>query len=243
MNKEFIKRAIISFLLLGGIIAITLFVVNFDSDKKVEINPELSSDIVSEDPKISASNFIKINGTMGELTKVNQDYFKIVQEETNSDRRRIAFENVKDAIVSDSPLLSERIEETIKNDNLEFFRFYEIINLKVSNPSEVSPLVVNHDVTGPVQYDSVSVYVDFESSQHTFYWPTDATGDSIISQMRATDKFEDVKVTLVKSGELWFIYDVEDSEYLLNARMSTWHGRGVENITTDKVLVTTYEIN
>lgn len=244
MNKEFITRAIISILLLGGIIALTLFIVNFDADKKEEIKPDLlSSDLVSTDPKISAANFIKANGTMGDLTEINQEYFKTVQEETNSDRRRKAFEKVKDAIVPDSPLLNERIENAILNDNLEFLRFYEVDNLKVSEPSEISPLIINHDVSGPVQYDSVSVYVDFESSQHTFYWPTDADSESIITQMKTTDKFEDVKVTLVKSGELWFIYDVEDSEYLLNSKMSTWQGRGVETGSTDKILVTTYEMN
>lgn len=245
MNKSIIIKMITAVGMLAFVVGITFYVVNFEkSTTKETVDLNLSSDIVSTDPKISAANFITHNGTIGDLKEVDQEYFNNFSTmSTNVERRMATFEKVKDAVVPDSPIITGREEDTIKNQLVEFPIYYEIRDLKVSEPSDVKPLVVHHHGTGPAEYDSVEVYVDFTSAENTFYWPTDASGDGMITQMEAVDSFEDVKVTLVKSGDLWFIYDVEDIEYLLNIRMSTWSGRGKNDVSTEQVLINTYERN
>lgn len=245
MKNKFIMQMIVAVGMLAATVGITMMIVNFDKDgkDKVDVELDLESDIVSTDPKVSASNFIKFNGTMGDISQINQEYFSTYQEETNSDRRMNAYTKVKDAILPDSPLLSGRTLKTIERDTLDFLVFYEITNMKASNPSKVYPLVVNHDENGEIQYEAVDVFLDFTSSQHTFYWPTDMGSDSIITQMKASDDFSNVKVTLVKSGDLWFVYNVEDSEHLLNVRMSTWQGKGKDTVSTDRDLVNEFEMD
>lgn len=244
------KSELSRFLIAAGMVIIiivgSIFIVNrgnSESTNKEEIELTLGSDIVSTDPKVSAANFIKHNGTMGDLSEINQDYFKNPFAEDNADRRMNAFQSVKDAIIPDSPLLARNIEKFIKENVSDFHVYYEIRDLKVGEPSEVVPLTIHHNQVGSIEYDSVEVKLDFTSAQNVFYWPTDATGDGIITQMEAVDHFEDVTVTLVKSGDLWFIYDVEDSEHLLNVRMSTWSGRGIDDVSVDQKVVAEYKIN
>lgn len=245
MNPR-LKQTIAALGLLGLAITVSLIIVNWDPEKKKDVENvglELSSEIVSTDPKVSATNFIMGNGNIGDVKQINEDYFSELQPETNGDRRQEAYDKIKDAIIPDSPLLSERIQEVIKNDTVEFMNFYEISDLKVGNPSDPYPLVISHDTLGNIQYEAVDVLVDFTSFFHGFYWPTDTDGEPVITHKRSSDSFQDVKITLVKSGDLWFIYDVEDSEYLLNARMATWHGRGKNDVSTDMLVVKEYEMN
>lgn len=247
MNKSNVIKMIIAALMLASVMGIALFIVNYEkTTDKESVDLNLSSDIVSTDPKVSAANFITQNGTIGNLSEVDQAYFdRKFTSETNADRRMASFEKVRDAIVPDSPIITGREEDAIKNQTVDFPVFYEVRDLKVSEPSNVKPLVIHHNQIGPVEYESVDVYVDFTSAENTFYWPTDASEDnkSIITQMEAVDHFEDVKVTLVKSGDLWFIYDVEDIEYLLNVRMSTWSGRGNNDMSTEQEVINEYELD
>lgn len=244
MNKTNVIKMIMAILMLALVIGATLFIVNFEktTDKEI-VELDLSSDIVSTDPKVSAANFINHNGTIGDLSEVDQEYFDNFSEAANDEKRMASFNKVKDAIIPDSPMINGREEDTIKNQTVEFPIYYEVRDLKVSEPSNVKPLIIHHDGIGPIEYESVDVKVDFTSAESTFYWPTDASGDGMITQMEAVDYFEDVKVTLVKSGDLWFIYDVEDSEYLLNIRMATWSGRGLNDVSTEQEAKAYYERN
>lgn len=246
IGKSELSRILIAVGMVVLIFAATIFIVNYgnnETEKKEEIELSPDSDIVSTDPRVSAANFIKHNGTMGDLSVIDQEYFKTPFTEDNSERRMNAFKKVKDAIIPDSPLLSRNIEKFIEEYVSDFHVYYEIRDLKVGEPSEVTPLTIHHNQIGSIEYDSVEVKVDFTSAQNIFYWPTDATGDSIITQMEAVDHFEDVTVILVKSGDLWYIYDVVDSEYLLNVRMATWSGRGVDDVSVDQKVVAEYKIN
>lgn len=246
INKETVIRVLIALGMLGVVIFTTLFFVNYESKvEKVEVDyeMELDSEIVSVDPKVSASNFIRYNGTMGDLSKVSQDYFDNQVVETNPERRMAAFVKVKDAVIPDSPILTGREEEAIERQTSDFPVFYEADELKVGEPSDVRPLRVEHDTIGPVEYESVEVNIDFTSSQHTFYWPTDTGGDSRLTQKATSEEFEDITVTLVKSGDLWFIYDVENIEYDLNVRMATWSGRGEDTVTVEQEVVGYYDLN
>lgn len=244
MNKGNIFKLIIAVGMLASIVIIGLYIVNYDkSSKRINYKLDLSSDIVSEDPSISAANFIANNGTMGDLSEITQEFIDSYNMPTNADRRMAAFQKVKDAIVPDSPLLSGNEEEVIKNQTSEFPIYYEVRDVKVSGPSAVKPLVIHHNGIGPTKYDSVDVYVDFKSAENVLYWPTDTGGHSIITQMEAVDYFENVKVTLIKSDGLWYIYDVEDSEYKLNARMSTWGGKGKNDVSSEQYVVAEYQIN
>lgn len=245
-RKDLIIKGSISILMLGIIIVVTFFIINYDnttSKEKIDLSLDLNSEIVSTDPKISAANFIKYNGTMGDIQKVDENYFGPQNLETNADRRIASLEKVKDAIIPDSPIISGRELENAKNQLMDFPVFYTIENVSASEPSEIKPLIIEHDEIGSTQYESVDVLIDFTSIQDTFYWPTDVTGDSIITQERAKDEFKDVKVTLVKSGDSWFIYDVEDIEYKLNVRMSTWSGRGKDDVSTDQKTIAEYKLN
>lgn len=245
-RKDLIIKSLISLTMVIAIIVVSIFVVNYDGSnkkEKVATNLKLSSELVSTDPKISAANFLKANGTIGDVSKVDEKYFGLKNKETNADRRIEAFKKVKDSIVPDSPIITGTEIENAKLQLSDFPIFYTIDDIKISEPSEEKTLTITHDGKGSVEYKSVDVYADFVSYQDTFYWPTDVTGDSIITQERAKDQFKDVKITLVKSGGLWFIYDVEDIEYGLNVRMATWSGRGKDDVSPNQERVAEYELN
>lgn len=244
-RKDIIVKGLISLAMFAFVIGATLFIVNYGkSDGKKTVEPlKLSSDIVSTDPKVSAANFIKANGTIGDISKVNKEYFGLKNTETNATRRIEAYKKVRDSIVPDSPIITGKEIENAQNQSSDFPTFYTIDKMKVGEPSEVTPLTITHDGSGPIEYKSVDVLVDFTSYQDTFYWPTDVTGDSIITQERAKDDFKNVKVTLVQSGNLWFIYNVEDIEYSLNVRMATWSGRGKDDVSPNQERIAEYEFN
>ena len=226
-----------------GLFFATMFIMNFegsDGKESIDFELDLDSDIVSTDPKISAANFIKFNGTFGDLDSLKEEDIVKMNFESNSDMRRTAFEKVKGAIIPDSPIITGNEEATIDDDLAQFPAFYSIINMRVSEPYNSTTFTINHNQIGQVDYEAVKVNVDFDSTQTVFYWPTDASSDGIITKEVASDSFEDIEVTLVKSGDLWFIYDVEDIEYTLNIRMSTWSGRGEYNVSHEQEVVEEY---
>lgn len=245
LQKGNIIKAVLSLGLLALVFTITFLIVGFNKEEKqeVEVDMKMSSSIVSTNPRQSAANFITFNGTMGDLTKVNQSYFSKIQEETNGDRRSSALNKVKSSIVDGSPLLSERTEEHIKERLDTFFIFYKVSNVKTSEPSEMSKISISHNAIGEREYEAVEVQVDFTSSMHGFYWPTDMGGDSIIKERKSSEKFEDIKVTLIKNDGEWYIYDVEDSEYLLNSRMATWQGIGENTAVVDPEVINEYTMD
>lgn len=246
MNKSNLLKLIMAVGMLAVIITSTLIIAGLKNEttggKKSEFVFESNSDLVSTNPSTTAGNFIQANGTMGNLKEVNEEFFKTFQSETNADKRLKAYNLAKEAIIIDSPLLSSRTEQNISSYMTEFPEYYEIRDLKVSEPINQSKFKILHD-GGEVEYDSVEVLVDFTSAKNTLYWPTDVSGESVITQKEAIDEFKNVKVTLVKSGELWFVYDVEDSEHKLNVRMSTWQGRGKDNFSIEQKEIAIYEMD
>ena len=243
-------------ILMGGaavaLLALSFFIVylvlNFffdfgpESAKKDEVK-EPTSTVVSKDPKVSASNFLNVVGNIGDLSEVNQDYFNEIQLETNSDRRMSSYEKALEMILEDSPLVDERTLNAIKEESIEFFVFYKMSDVKVSEPLNERKINVFRNAVGNQEFNAVDVYANFTSSKHTFYWPTDATGESIITEAMVQDKFEDVKITLIESDGLWFIYDVENAEDLINVRFSTWKGVGKDNVSVEEVILNEYSLN
>lgn len=242
ISSQTIKRAILSIVLLSIVIASVLLFLFFTKEKKETYNIDfkMNSSLVSENPMQTAANFIKFNGTMGDLSEINQDVLNSGKLESNSERRKKAYDTVKSVIIKDSPLLSSRTEETIKLDNVEFYTFYETSNIEVSRPTNETKITINHANTGPANYDKVDVKVSFTSSKHTFMWPTDAINEGVIQEYKTTEDFSDILVTLVKKDNLWYVYDMPDSESVLNVRMSTWQGLGKDDVTTENELVNEY---
>lgn len=240
MIKNIIKGLMAIGILLS-ILVLTFLIFNKDeeiSEENWELN--LNSDIVSTNPKKSAANFIMQNGTIGDLTNLKKEDIVHLNFPASSDMRRSSFDLAKPAIIPGSPLIDGNEEETIANDLAQFPVYYSIENLKVDEPAPIYKLPLNHNGIGLVEHDAVKVNVSFDSIQTTFYWPTDFGSDGIITKEVALDSFEEISVTMVNSGGKWFIYDVEDSEYTLNVRMSTWSGRGNYDVSVEQEVVEEY---
>lgn len=239
-SKEGVFQIAIAITLTVAVILGAVFIViGNKEDKKDDIKPNiLSSDIVSTDPRESTVNFITYNGTIGDTSTITSETIPVDGFGLNRDRRLEALDIVESSIVPGSPLINGRERQNIFNmtDDDCFPSFFEIRNLKVGEPSKVGKITV-YDDSGNVEYDYVDIYVDFDSYKISYIWPLDASGDGSVSKVEGYDTFTDVKVTLVKSGDLWFIYDVEDSENLLNVRFATWSGIAKNNIDVEEEVV------
>ena len=239
-------RFAIAFLLVGVIAGVGFLVFYLSGDTKKEytdVKLNLSSELASEDPAETAANFIKSNGTMGDISKINQEYFNKTNDETNSDRRGEAYKRTKSVIFPGSPLLDSRIEKVIENDNVEFPTFYEVTDIKAGNVVTVNSKSLAVTGAGTKEYETVTVLVDFTTSKYTLTWPTDLESESIIKENKTTEDFKNIQVTLVKSEGLWYVYDVADIEDVLNVRMSTWKGLGIDDVTSEEELINEFEMN
>ena len=239
-------RFAIAFLLVGVIAGVGFLVFYLSGDTKktyTDVKLNLSSELASDDPAKTAANFIKSNGTMGDISKVNQEYFNKTNDETNSKRRGDAYKRTKTVIFPGSPLLDSRVEKTIENDNVEFPTFYEITDVKAGNVTTGNSKSLAVTGAGTKEYESATVLVDFTTSKYTLTWPTDLESESIIKENKTTEDFGNIQVTLVKSEGLWYVYDVTDIEDLLNVRMSTWKGIGVDDVSTDEEVINEFEMN
>lgn len=241
--KENLKNGLIAtgIIVIMGIILYVIFSEN-DEKEEVELSVDLNSEIASEDPRESAANFIKSAGTIGDYEGLTDEQVSKGEMKSSSEMREEALDRVEDVIIPDGPLLSGRERDFIREDNSQFPVFYQVEDVKVGEPYEESTITVNHDGVGAVEYDSIKVDVDFKSIETLFSWPTDASFTPIVSEEMSYDEHENVVVHLAKSGDLWFIYDVEDSEYELNARLATWSGKGQYSFPYEKKLVKEYPI-
>ena len=242
MNEN-LKNGLIatSIIIVMGVILYFIFSEN-DKKEEVELSLDLSSEIVSKDPRESAANFIKSAGTIGDYDGLTDEQISKGEMKSSSEMREEALDRVEKSIIPDGPLLNGRERDFIKEYNGQFPVFYQVENIKVGEPYEESTITVNHDGIGTVEYESVKVNVDFKSIETLFSWPTDSSFTPIVSEEMSYDEHEDVVVHLAKSGDLWFIYDIEDSEYELNARLATWSGKGQYSFPYDKELVKEYPI-
>lgn len=244
MNKDNIIKGLFAIGIVGIIFAVTFLVTNLDFAKKEEFSIETKkSDLVSKDPKITAANFIVANGTIGNLEEKTEQQIIGGEINLNPEMRLEALDIAKTAIINDSPIITGReIEASLRKDGL-FPNFYSIRDLKVSEPYSPKTLVINHDEIGQVEYDSVKVNVDFKSVETTLAWPTDVHLNAKITQKEVVDSFKNIAVELVKDGDLWYVYDVEDMEYALNVRMATWSGQGKYDVSADDAVVKEYDID
>lgn len=231
-DKEGIKQVVLSIIMVIVLLGGSFIIVKYrPSPNKNKVNIELSSELVSTDAKVSAANFITAAGTMGDVDRLTID---VIEEEgygDKIDRRLAALVKVEDAMVPGSPLVDgneKRVNKNFANEQI-YPTFFAIKNVKASEPVNVGK-ITSFDDSGNVEYDAVEVYIGFDSVMTTFEIPQDGSGDGSIKKVEKSDNFDNVKVTLVKSGELWFIYDVEESETLLNVRLSTWSGLGVNTV-------------
>lgn len=243
MDKNNIVKGILAFGIVAIIALVTFFILNLESNEKQEFKTvPKKSDLVSKDPKISAVNFITANGTIGNIEEKTES--QIINGEINltPEMRFIALDIAKTAIIDDSPIITgTEVEASLLRDGL-FPNYYSIRDLKAGEPYGDKTITINHDQIGPVEYPSVKVDLDFKTVETTLTWPTDVHLSSKITQQEVVDLFENVTVELVKDGDYWYIYDVEDMEYELNVRMATWSGRGSYDVSADYKFVKEYSI-
>ena len=228
-------QLVIAVILVSVLLAGSYWIVNRDSNKeklsKVPLDGSIS-DIISSDPVETAASFIKANGTMGNIEK--DITFETLKNGTaifeNIDRRMIALSKVESAVVPGSPIIngSERKHIEIHSRNLIYPILYEVKNIKAGKPKNSREISVA-DSQGKATYQAVDIEVSFDSVMTTFTRAGDTSYDGTNTQTENKDQF-DVTVTLAQSGDLWFVYDIENSEYLLNERFATWKGIGPSTV-------------
>lgn len=238
-NKKEIIQVILAGILSLSLMAGAYFLVTYKPTVKMNEVEDLglTSDLASTDPRETTSRVIRVNGTMGNIEKdITQDSMK-THEATyqNGNRRLVSLARVKKVIVPGSPLINGKEESNAKSyaDTLMSPYLYEVSNIKVSEPSNPGKLVV-YSETGPVEYESIEVLASFDSKKTSYDCARDTSYDGTHTQIDNIESYENIKVVLVKSGELWFIYDIEDSEYIINERFATWSGISTPTVNFDK---------
>lgn len=246
MSRDNIKNLIFAIAILVGIGAALFLIFNVDNkNDKVEIEVKgKNSNLVSKDPKESAANFIMANGSIGNLEELSEKDLTSGNLQETVEMRLQTLDKVKDAIVDDSPIISGDEEEASWLRDGLFPVYYSIRNLKVGEPYGKKKVRIEHNQIGSVEYNSIKVNVDFDSVETVFTWPTDLQLKAVLTRLESTDSFKNVAIELVEIDGLWYIYDVENIEYLLNVRMATWDGRGSYDVSSDEAIVAKeYEID
>lgn len=218
---------------IAGLIMLLLFVGSYwivtstsnEPLEKIDLDGT-DSEIVSTNPQQTAALFIQANGTMGDIEKDitieslsdNSAVF------TNIDRRMNTLSEVEKALVPGSPIINENERKHIENFTraLNYPVLYKVENIKVGKPKNERDIQVRSK-EGTSTYNALDLNVSFESIRSVFMAPNDTSYDGTHTQVDNKENF-DVTIVLAKSGELWFVYDVLDSEYLVNERFSTWSG-------------------
>lgn len=230
-------QVLIAILATVGIFSVAVFIAEFNSEEvRVDV-PNLSSDssIVTADASKTASLFIEANGTIGDLELVSSENIRDFDSiRDNINIRTRALEKVKEAIVPGSPLINGREENNIKefSNNTEYPTLFKVSNVRVGKENNERTLTSYSEV-GPTSYEGVDVNVEFESTMMTFTSPRDTTYDGTYERVDNKEHF-DVKVTLAKSGDLWFVYDIENSESELSQRFATWSGNSKSHSDNSK---------
>lgn len=246
MNKQIkqIIQIVISFILVLTLMIGAYFIVmKKPSNNKITIEDDLHADlnIVSSDPMKTAMKFIEANGTIGNIdADITQDSMKTDEAIFKNGTRRLnSLNKIGKAVIPGNLLILGNEKDNIKNfvKNLDYPFLYKIDNVEVSKPSEPVSLIVYSEI-GVITYESVKVLVNFESTRIHYTSPKDITYAGVHKQFNNTEKYEDIEVILVKSGDLWFIYDIVDAEYKVNERFASWSGAGPSTIDYDKNIET-----
>lgn len=228
MDKKEIKRIIVAGLLSVSLLAGAYFLVVYEPKEKLtEISEvDIYSSLVSEDPKQSAANFITANGTMGnvedDITQAKMSTNEAVYD--NSQRRLVALYRLTDAVIPGGIIIDGREKDNVATHTMDLDSpyIYSVDNVEIGEPSNPEKLTVFTE-DGQTDYDSVKVKAVFDSTIIHYTRAHDTSYDGTHTQISNTEKFE-VEVVLVKSGDLWFIYDVTQSEEMLNERFASWSG-------------------
>lgn len=236
VSKDSIIKMVISVAMLLAIVAgIYFFIFRDNIQTKEEIAIEANSDILSTDPKETAANYIAANGNMGDIEEdLSEDKILTGEHLRDNERRRLnALDKVEAATIPGSSLITGREKnKSIKfAEDSAFPMLYNIDNIYVSEPLNERKITVMSEV-GPVEYEAVDVLVSFDSMKYMLICPTDVSYDGTHELVGNKETFEEMKTTLVKSGDVWFMYEINDSENLLNERFATW--QGVSNVSVDE---------
>lgn len=241
--KQVIQIAISFMLVLILMIGAYFIVMKKPSNNKITIEDNLNADlsIVSSDPMKTTMKFIEANGTIGNIdTDITQDSMKTDEAIFKNGTRRLnSLNKIEKAVIPGNLLILGNEKDNIKNfvRNLDYPFLYKIDNVEVSKPSEPVNLIV-YSEAGATTYESVKLLVDFESTRIHYTSPKDITYAGVHRQFSNVEKYEDIEVILVKSGDLWFIYDIVDAEYKVNERFASWSGAGPSTINYDKNIET-----
>lgn len=239
MNKP-IYQILISIVLVIALLGGAYFIVAYQRTPPKtpvdnNLNPNL--EIVSTDARTTAIKLIEINGTMGNVERdITQESMESNEATyANGTRRLKSLNKIKNAVVPGNKLIIGNESDNIENfvNNLDYPFLYETSNVVASEPSKPEKLMVFSD-SGNVEYDSVKVLVDFESTRIHYTCPKDVTYAGIHKQISNIESFENIEVVLVKVEDLWFVYDITDSEKIVNERFATWSGAGVSIIDYEK---------
>lgn len=226
MNRNL--QVIIAILLSVALLGVAVFIITYEPKKKQkDVEISTNSEIVTTDPVKTASLYIAANGTMGELSEVNEETLA-TKEATNNNAhiRMTALAKVREATIPGSILITGKEENNIKQfiNSLDNPRLYAIENVKATDSYNERKISIYSEI-GPTEYEAVDVDVSFDSIIIMFTAPSDTSYDGTYTKIENRETYE-VTATLVKSGDLWFMYDIKDSEHLLNERFATWSGVG-----------------
>lgn len=214
-------------LAVGLIVFGSIYIANYNSEDIREEIVELETDssIVTSDAQKTASLVVQANGTIGNLELVSEE--NIREFDTTRDNIKVrmdALEKVSKALIPGSPLLSGREESNIKeySNSSEYPILFKTENVKSGKPTNKRK-ITSFSESGPTSYDGVDVKVQFDSIMMSFTSPRDTSYDGTYTRIDNKETY-DVTVTLAKSGDLWFVYDIENSENGLAQRFATWSG-------------------
>lgn len=235
-TKKTVIQVGIAIALVVGLMITAYIIVSYEPDiKMIENKPHTSdSNIVTNDAQKTAALFVEANGNIGNTEK--DITIKTLESgeaiENNSKRRLEAFYAVNRATIPGSPLIKDNQDSYIRKytSKLNTPYTFKVENVSTSKPSKISKLIINTN-SESTEYEAVDVYVSFDSIMTTFVCATDTSYDGTHTQMDNKAHFDKLKVTLVNSGDLWFVYDIENAEKVVNERFATW--RGVSPSTID----------
>lgn len=229
-----ILSILIVVLLFGGSYYFVTRDYSKEKTKTIKIDGSNSS-IVGTDPQEVAVKFIKRNGTMGSLDDVTVESLKSNQAVFNNNKRRHeALDELEKAVVPGSIITLRDVRKHIEtySRNLTFPVMYSVENIKGSKPrNERKVSIRNDEISG--NFEGVDILVQFDSIKTIFTAPTDTSYNGTHTRYDNKENLE-VIVTLVKSGDLWFVYELGDSEYNINDRFATWRGIGPSTIDPNK---------
>lgn len=232
-KKETIQKVVAAGVTLSLAIG-AYFVITYEKPMVMdEVIPFSTGQLVnSTDIKATAANFISVNGTMGDMEDITKDtLWDLSLLRNNTTNRLEAYRAAKRAMEPNSPLIRENTERHIQRhtQDLDFPYVYRVENVKVGNIIEEKRIKIESP-NGLIDYDSVRVPISFDSIVTRVTCPMDTSYEGIHTIIENRDSIE-TEMVLVKSGDIWVVYDIINAEALANSRFATWSG--IRNYTSN----------